>query len=51
MPSAPRSGKLVVVANRLPVSRNGGGDGEKLTQSSGGLVTALVPILQKHGGA
>jgi trehalose 6-phosphate synthase len=44
-----RSGKLVVVANRLPVSRNGAAG--QLVSSSGGLVTAMVPILQKQGGA
>jgi trehalose 6-phosphate synthase len=43
-----REGKLVVVANRLPVSRNDSGG---LVSSSGGLVTAMVPILQRRGGA
>jgi alpha,alpha-trehalose-phosphate synthase [UDP-forming] len=44
----PRSSKMVIVANRLPISRSKGGD---WISSSGGLVTALVPILQKRGGA
>src|SRR5262245_17006998 len=44
------SGKMLVVANRLPVARTGAG-GTQLVSSSGGLVTALVPILQKRGGA
>lgn len=40
--------KLIVVANRLPVSR--GKDGA-WSPSTGGLVTALVPILQRHAGS
>jgi alpha,alpha-trehalose-phosphate synthase [UDP-forming] len=43
-----RSSKMVIVANRLPVSRSRSGE---WISSSGGLVTALVPILQKRGGA
>jgi alpha,alpha-trehalose-phosphate synthase [UDP-forming] len=39
---------MVVVANRLPMSRGKNG---AWVSSSGGLVTALVPILQKRGGA
>src|SRR5262245_35022984 len=46
-----RAGKLLIVANRLPVSRTGSGGGAQLVSSSGGLVTALVPTLQKNGGA
>ncbi len=42
---------LVVVSNRLPVSlaKNGNGTWES-KPSSGGLVTALMPILRKTGG-
>jgi len=43
-----RTSKMVVVANRLPISRGKNG---QWVSSSGGLVTALVPILQKRGGA
>jgi alpha,alpha-trehalose-phosphate synthase [UDP-forming] len=43
-----RASKLVVVANRLPISRDKAGE---WISSTGGLVTALVPILQKRGGA
>ena len=43
-----RSSKMVVVANRLPMSRSKSGE---WISSSGGLVTALVPIIQKRGGA
>lgn len=42
---------LVVVSNRLPISRVGSGAGAKWVSSSGGLVTALVPILQKTKGS
>ncbi len=41
------TGPLVVVANRLPVSR--GPDG--WTASSGGLVTAMRPVVEQAGGA
>lgn len=43
---------LVVVANRLPVDRVVGPDGEiSWRHSPGGLVTALEPIMQRHDGA
>lgn len=45
--SQPRRRPLVVVANRLPVSR--GPDGWQA--SSGGLVTALRPVVDEVGGA
>ncbi len=38
--------ELVVVANRLPVQRNGG----QWETSPGGLVSALLPILQRERG-
>lgn len=41
---------LIVVANRLPVQRPRTGEPLRWTLSPGGLVTALGPILQKHGG-
>lgn len=40
------AGRLVVVANRLPVKRTPTG----WVTSSGGLVTALVPVLRDHAG-
>ena len=39
--------RTIVVANRLPVSR----DGDQWTTSPGGLVRALVPVLQQADGA
>jgi trehalose 6-phosphate synthase len=43
---------FVVVANRLPVDRVVGPDGETAwRRSPGGLVTALEPIMQKRDGA
>ena len=52
--SSPTPGEhdLVVVANRLPVDRVVGEDGEiTWRRSPGGLVTALEPIMQRHDGA
>lgn len=43
--------KLIVVANRLPVQRTTRSGRETWTPSSGGLVTAMSPILKKSGGA
>ena len=43
---------VVVVANRLPVDRVVGDDGETTwRRSPGGLVTALEPIIQQYDGA
>ncbi len=42
--------KLVVVSNRLPISFQIDGDKVSVQPSSGGLVTALVPILRRSGG-
>ncbi len=49
---APASGHdLVVVANRLPVDRREGPDGEYSWQPSpGGLVAALEPVMRRHQG-
>ena len=45
------SGKLVVVSNRLPVVLAEGDTGEWQVQSStGGLVSALTPVLSDRGG-
>lgn len=45
-----KSRRIVVVSNRLPVSRVGGAAGGRWQTGAGGLVTALVPILQDLGG-
>ena len=42
--------ELVIVSNRLPLSFEKGPDGLRAKQSSGGLVTALEPLLREHGG-
>jgi trehalose 6-phosphate synthase len=42
---------LVVVSNRLPVVLSPDGEGDwKLERGSGGLVTALEPVLRERGG-
>ncbi len=47
-----RRSEFVVVANRLPVDRVTGDDGEaSWRRSPGGLVTAIVPVMQSRGGA
>jgi trehalose 6-phosphate synthase len=47
--SVPTS-RFVVVANRMPVDRVGGPGGQEWRTSPGGLVTALEPVLRRHGG-
>ncbi len=42
--------ELVIVSNRLPVSFVKSPEGIRTKQSSGGLVTALEPLLREHGG-
>ncbi len=42
--------RLIVVSNRLPVTRVGSGAGTRWQTSAGGLVTAMVPILRRRGG-
>ncbi len=53
MPARKRAApsRMIIVANRLPVRRQGTGDNQRWVRSSGGLVTALTPILQERGGA
>ncbi len=48
MPSPKRD--LMIVSNRLPLSFEKGPEGMRAKQSSGGLVTALEPLLREHGG-
>jgi len=43
-------GRLIIVSNRLPVTAESTETGMRLVPSSGGLVTALVPVLQEQGG-
>lgn len=47
---AGRKKPLVIVANRLPVSRARGGRGQQWKRSPGGLVSALTPIVQRQRG-
>ena len=42
--------RLVVVSNRLPIVLNRDGDGWRVEPGSGGLVTALAPVLKDRGG-
>ncbi len=43
--------RLVIVSNRLPVVLSKGSDGEWQSKpGSGGLVTALAPVLRRRGG-
>lgn len=48
--NAPKD-RMILVSNRLPVSIENNGDGFYVTPSSGGLVTALRPLLQQSAGA
>ena len=43
-------GNVVIVSNRLPVRVIQVGKKSKLTRGSGGLVTALAPVLRDRGG-
>lgn len=43
-------GRLVIVANRLPVNIERTGEGLNVQPSSGGLVSALLPIFKRNGG-
>ncbi|MBL8877903.1 MAG: trehalose-6-phosphate synthase [Phycisphaerales bacterium] len=45
-----KDSRLIVVANRLPVQRVGRGSSARWERSSGGLVTAMSPILRRHAG-
>jgi trehalose 6-phosphate synthase len=46
-----RAGRLIIVSNRLPITAEATNDGIRLKPSSGGLVTALIPVLQQQGGS
>jgi trehalose 6-phosphate synthase len=45
-PRTPDLDRLIVVANRAPIRKNDGA----WQPSVGGLATALLPVLEKHGG-
>ncbi|MGO4957275.1 alpha,alpha-trehalose-phosphate synthase (UDP-forming) [Luteococcus sp. Sow4_B9] len=50
--STPQTADFLVVANRLPVDRRTGPEGELQWRTSpGGLVTALEPVMKRKGGA
>ena len=50
--NAPSTAGFVVVANRLPVDRVDGPNGEgEWRRSPGGLVTALAPVMRANDGA
>jgi len=46
-----RTSEIIVVANRLPVQRIRQGRSVRWNPSPGGLVTAMTPVLRKHGGS
>jgi trehalose-6-phosphate synthase len=49
--SRPPHGRLIVVANRAPVSHKRTSDGQIVaTHSASGLVTALDPLVTTHAG-
>lgn len=45
-----RSGKLVIASNRLPIVITQEGDKRTVQPGSGGLVTAMAPVLRDRGG-
>ena len=45
-----REGRLILVSNRLPVTVARNGDAAEVQPSSGGLVSALLPLLKSSGG-
>ena len=49
-PVATEGQRLVVVSNRLPITVERGPNGLAAHRSSGGLVSALDPVLSRRGG-
>lgn len=46
-----KESRLIIVSNRLPVViKKSVEDGYKLSHASGGLVTAMIPVLKKYSG-
>ena len=46
----PSEGRLIVVSNRLPFTLRRAGDSWRTERSSGGLASALDPVLKRTGG-
>jgi trehalose 6-phosphate synthase/phosphatase len=44
------AGRLIVVSNRLPLTLHKGADGWRAERSTGGLATALGPVMARAGG-
>ncbi len=42
--------RMIIVSNRLPVTLENGPGGVQVSPSSGGLVSALMPLLRNHSG-
>lgn len=42
--------RLIVVSNRLPIVVEQKDTGQRLKPGTGGLVTALTPVMERHGG-
>lgn len=47
----PQARRMIVVANRLPISRVGRGSATRWQASAGGLVSALEPIVRERRGS
>ncbi|MBD3334840.1 MAG: trehalose-6-phosphate synthase [Candidatus Eisenbacteria bacterium] len=47
---SPKDVRLLVVSNRLPIKLEQSGDSWTVKSASGGLVTALAPVLRDRGG-
>jgi alpha,alpha-trehalose-phosphate synthase [UDP-forming] len=46
-----RGGRFLVVSDRLPIAlTRGGGEGWRAAPVSGALISALTPVLRRHGG-
>jgi trehalose 6-phosphate synthase/phosphatase len=45
-----RKGRVIIVSNRLPTVITQEGDRWGITAGSGGLITALAPVVKKNGG-
>src|SRR5262245_51721 len=46
----PARGQLIVVSNRLPLTVRRSAEGWRAESSSGGLTTALAPVMARRGG-
>ena len=50
MTAAPRKHRLIIISNRLPFVLNRSGDRWNIKPGTGGLVSALLPVLRDRGG-